>query len=223
MTSKRRPGTWRPLVTKRHKWIVALAWLTLIAAAACVDRPVSSWVGATGLNITLKSHWSWLLWSVRRFGDFRSYTLVAGIVILVAGRKKLAAALGNALFVLLGGALSGLNAPVKWIVGRHRPFHGFGAFQFMPCAGPLKGLIGMESGLSFPSGDVCLAAATSTCLAILFPRWRWFWVCVVLLVALERVAEGAHYPSDVAAGALLGWLLGLLANRWTEKWRGKRI
>ena len=34
-------------------------------------------------------------------------------------------------------------------------------------------------------------------------------VPLVLLIALSRVALGLHYPSDVAAGALIGASVGL--------------
>jgi membrane-associated phospholipid phosphatase len=152
---------------------------------------------------------------VRFFGNYWRYTLVAAVALALAAMITRNPRWWAAFyFILIGGALSGLNAPLKWIVGRHRPYHGFGIFELHPCSGSLRGLVGMESGLSFPSGDVCLAAATSTCLAILFPRWRWPLAAVVLLVAIERVAEGAHYPSDTVGGALLGWAVAHLAWRW---------
>ncbi|MER6472877.1 phosphatase PAP2 family protein [Streptomyces collinus] len=57
---------------------------------------------------------------------------------------------------------------------------------------------------SFPSGHT--AAATAFCCAVL-PAWpAAALVCTVpaVLVAVERVHSGAHYPSDVTAGALIG-------------------
>ncbi|MDX2591575.1 MULTISPECIES: phosphatase PAP2 family protein [Streptomyces] len=62
---------------------------------------------------------------------------------------------------------------------------------------------------SFPSGHT--AAATAFCCAVL-PAWPAAGlVCTVpaALVAVERVHSGAHYPSDVTAGALIG-----LASAW---------
>lgn len=65
---------------------------------------------------------------------------------------------------------------------------------------------------SFPSGHTAAAVAFS---AAVLPTWPTAAaVCAVPagLVALERVQSGAHYPSDVAAGAVIGlagaWLTG---------------
>jgi membrane-associated phospholipid phosphatase len=221
LTSPAHPRTLPPPVKPPRIGLIVAAWATLIAAAVALDIPISRWAHDSGLSATLKSQWPRTLWSIRRFGVFWSYPLVAAILFAIAGARKKSIPWCNVAWILLAGVLSGLNASVKWIVGRHRPYHGFGVFEFHPCQGPFTGLMGMESGLSFPSGDVCLAAATSTCLAILFPRWRWMLILVVLLVALERVAEGAHYPSDTAAGALLGWAMALVARYLTAKLRGK--
>ncbi|MGW7026846.1 phosphatase PAP2 family protein [Streptomyces xanthophaeus] len=57
---------------------------------------------------------------------------------------------------------------------------------------------------SFPSGHTAAAVAFTAALA---PCWPWAGAaCAVptLAVAIERVHSGAHYPSDVAAGAAIG-------------------
>ncbi|MFJ3205603.1 phosphatase PAP2 family protein [Streptomyces sp. NPDC086989] len=57
---------------------------------------------------------------------------------------------------------------------------------------------------SFPSGHT--AAAVAFTVAVASP-WPWAAAaCAVpaVLVAVERVHSGAHYPSDVAAGAEIG-------------------
>jgi diacylglycerol kinase family enzyme/membrane-associated phospholipid phosphatase len=72
-------------------------------------------------------------------------------------------------------------------------------------------------GYSFPSGHASGIAALTGVLVVLTlqsvkRRWlrRWLtvlWLALALLVGLDRVLLGAHYPSDVTAG----WLLGALA------------
>ncbi|WP_319724175.1 phosphatase PAP2 family protein [Streptomyces sp. MB09-01] len=57
---------------------------------------------------------------------------------------------------------------------------------------------------SFPSGHTAAAVAFTAAVA---SCWPWAGAaCAVptVLVALERVHSGAHYPSDVAAGAAIG-------------------
>jgi membrane-associated phospholipid phosphatase len=57
---------------------------------------------------------------------------------------------------------------------------------------------------SFPSGHTAAAVAFTAAIA---PTWPWAGAaCAVptVLVAIERVHSGAHYPTDVAAGAAIG-------------------
>ena len=59
---------------------------------------------------------------------------------------------------------------------------------------------------SFPSGHTSSAFATATSLSLAYPEW---YVIVPSFayagtVAYSRMHLGVHYPSDVAAGALIG-------------------
>ena len=59
---------------------------------------------------------------------------------------------------------------------------------------------------SFPSGHT-LHAVSFTLIAInYFPMLAWILIPFATLVAMSRVILGLHYPSDVAAGALLGYV-----------------
>jgi len=75
---------------------------------------------------------------------------------------------------------------------------------------PVGSLVG-TSGASFPSGHAIAAAVTAVGLVIaLLPagrqRWKWEWRAALFasLMALSRTYLGAHWLSDVVAGALLG-------------------
>jgi undecaprenyl-diphosphatase len=64
---------------------------------------------------------------------------------------------------------------------------------------------------SFPSGHT-LHAVSFTILAIeSFPQLAWLLVPFASLVAASRVVLGLHYPTDVAAGAVIGASLALLS------------
>ena len=64
---------------------------------------------------------------------------------------------------------------------------------------------------SFPSGHAARAFLLATLALGLGPLWFGLFLLVwAPLVSLARVSLGVHYPSDVAAGALLGIVLGLV-------------
>lgn len=73
---------------------------------------------------------------------------------------------------------------------------------------------------SFPSGHT--AAATALYVAVALVAWRhgaswpvWLLAAVPCLVGFSRLYRGMHHPSDVVAGAVLGALCVLLADRVT--------
>lgn len=71
---------------------------------------------------------------------------------------------------------------------------------------------------SFPSGHTLHAVCFTLLLTTYLPEWSGALVALASLIALSRVILGLHYPTDVAAGAALGGLLGfgsvLLGPQW---------
>ena len=71
--------------------------------------------------------------------------------------------------------------------------------------------------VSMPSGHTLTAFAAASGLYFALPRATrlrhgWLWV-LAMAAGLSRIAVGAHWPGDVAVGASLGILAGLLGNR----------
>lgn len=62
---------------------------------------------------------------------------------------------------------------------------------------------------SFPSGHTAAAVAFTAAVVPTWPAAGALCAVSAAMVALERVQSGAHYPSDVAAGAAIG-----LASAW---------
>ncbi|MCX4854870.1 phosphatase PAP2 family protein [Streptomyces canus] len=65
---------------------------------------------------------------------------------------------------------------------------------------------------SFPSGHTAAAVAFTAAVAPTWPAAGALCALPTTLVAVERVQSGAHYPSDVAAGAAIG-----LAGAWLTR------
>ena len=66
-----------------------------------------------------------------------------------------------------------------------------------------------SSRAGFPSNHAANAGAAAAVLATAYPAWAPLHAALALLMAYTRVYCGAHYPGDVAAGLLLGLLIGL--------------
>jgi undecaprenyl-diphosphatase len=146
-------------------------------------------------------HWivlqrvGWLNWffiGLSWIGSLGVIWLVIAAVLAVVWRRP-----SIFLTVLAADVLADLAAELgKVIVQRHRPF---------------ETQIGPKSNAhSFPSGHTATAFACATVLAHFAPRWRVPFFVLATLIAVSRVYNGMHYPTDVLAGAVLGVLIALL-------------
>lgn len=61
---------------------------------------------------------------------------------------------------------------------------------------------------SFPSGHTTFIFSFSVSMWFLFPKLRWLWSLLALLVVVGQIGMYYHFVSDVIAGALLGSLVG---------------
>jgi len=102
---------------------------------------------------------------------------------------------------LIGPVAIGINYGVKLLVRRPRP-----QFDQLPPLG------GAPSSLSFPSAHATASFAAATAMSRLAPELRFALFGAAALMAVTRPYLGMHYPSDVAAGAVLGTALGALAG-----------
>ena len=114
---------------------------------------------------------------------------------------------------LVAHALAGIATQIlKHLIGRPRPrFTHQEAFGYGPS---------WQGGLdAFPSGHAAASFAVATVLARYFPEWRGLWYGGALFVCVGRVIRGSHFPTDVLAGAVLGFLIGYVWGRTLKEWR----
>lgn len=124
-------------------------------------------------------------------------------------RRVAASVLARVGFVFLSVGVVGLAVSlVKHAIGRARPLTAF----FLQ--GPdrhltFDAMVWKSSYASFPSGHTTTVFAAAVALGALFPRARAPLIALAAVVGATRILLGAHYPSDVIAGAVLGSLFAL--------------
>lgn len=226
---------WRPLSNALHDF--AVAWgvvrhpsgggnrageaaigLLLCAVVVAVgyfgDAAEAHW--ATGLPVTLEKVFGHVT-SLGKSGYIFVLCVSVAVIAVGVGERgtdlRFKAAMnglaGRATFVFAVNAVSGILSQVlKHLVGRARPklIAVDGPFHFDPFS--IKATFA-----SFPSGHTVTVFATAMALSYFAPRLRLWLFLVAALVAFSRLAIGAHYPSDVLAGAFLGVATAIYLRR----------
>ncbi len=100
--------------------------------------------------------------------------------------------------LFVGGAYL-ISTSIKLAIGRKRPV-----------VEDLPHLMATPTGLSFPSSHSTSSFAAAQAFAGLLPRSPLYGAAAAM--AFSRLYLGVHYPSDVAAGAALGTVIGSLGR-----------
>ncbi len=87
---------------------------------------------------------------------------------------------------------------IKIIIAHPRPFE---VFSDITVLAPIEG------GTSFPSGHSSLTMALATAVYFYYPRLGKLLFAFAFVVGLSRIFVGVHYPLDVGAGLLLGYIV----------------
>jgi lipid A 4'-phosphatase len=203
-------GRWaRKTTAGRLVLALILLTITVFLAARTVDRPVAEW--AHGLSPAIRA----FMQKITQLGVSTGWLIASGVPVILFWlfRGRLAPHLRQVwqsyaylplfAFTAIGGA--GLaNSLVKAAAGRFRP-----KLYFLDQRFGFDLWHQAADYTSFPSGHTAIVFALAAALALIWRPLAWPGFALALLVALSRVMVGAHWPSDVLAGAWLGiaWTL----------------
>jgi undecaprenyl-diphosphatase len=146
-----------------------------------------------------------LMWGISVIGRGGLVWLAIGTGLTLARRLPVRGVVRIALALLLASLC--VNLLLKPTVNRERPF----------ATTPAIHVIGRPPlDRSFPSGHSANAFAGAYVLSCFVPAARVLWWALAISIAYSRIYLGVHYPLDVAGGAAVGILSGVVVMALTK-------
>jgi membrane-associated phospholipid phosphatase len=208
---RRHPAAYVPIWRRLLVWTIPVVGAMLLSMALIDAR-------ATGLRAGLPRWFIDLFEQITDFGRSGWILVPVGALMLLVAllstrrlahvsRAVLAAIMVRLGFVFAAVGLPGLVITIgkRWI-GRVRP-SARGPFAYAPFSW-------RPEDASLPSGHATTAFAALVAIGLIFPRMRPVLWVYALLIAASRIVVGAHYPSDVIAGAAVGACGALMVRDW---------
>lgn len=203
-----KPGRTYPFGVSRRTWpwfaagvVVVLALLVLVDHAGSTLATAQSQATVDFFNqLTRWGQSDWILY------PSAALLLVSAILARLLKDRIAKLALIEMVqmygLIFVGVGLPGLATNLlKRAIGRARPemFDAAGTLGFQP-------ILNGYAYESFPSGHTTTAFAAAMVLGFLAPRWFVVGLVYAVGIAVSRLVVGAHYPSDVLGGAVVGTL-----------------
>lgn len=207
-----------PFHTKGKEWLKVAEFAAATGAIALANRPINNFAKKLhGNNPGLASVSNY----VSRFGGPYEVYALGGFFaygLLFNTRKEKTTTILATQAYIMSGVIGGVG---KFLFGEQRPyytdpisgksgpiFHGpFYAFK----KGPHGEKLSRSDYASFPSGHTTAAFAAATVYAMEYrdkPLIPILSYGAATLIGLSRLTENQHWPIDVFAGAMLGYLSG---------------
>lgn len=187
---------------------IAGSMMFVDAAAVMAARELPHSVLVVFGRISAYGKSSWVLWPL---GTVLLVLALLGAMKLERPAREAVAMLSVRFgFIFLAVAVPGvIVAIVKRIIGRGRPYvtDPVDPFAYLQ-------LVWRADYASFPSGHATTAFGVLVAVGVVWPRLLPVLWIYALAVAGSRVVVGAHYPSDVIAGAVVGTVGALLVRDW---------
>jgi len=126
-----------------------------------------------------------------------AYIILFLIIILKGGRIGRIAA---AIFILLIISTDQFSSFfLKNLIGRIRPCNVFNDLNI---------LVTCTGSFSFPSSHAVNNFAAAIFFTKIYPKYKWYFYTVAVLLAFSRPYVGVHYPSDAIGGTVIGLVFG---------------
>ncbi|MFT5422791.1 MAG: membrane-associated phospholipid phosphatase [Phycisphaerales bacterium] len=193
-----------PRLTRRKFAVLAAAFIAAFVVLTLLDRQI------THACFFPDTRDDWWRVAIKAVGDLRLWLVVGVLAFIIVRDWRWPAALVGA--AALAGGLAELG---KLLFGRYRPSANFelvndGHYTFRPLFADFTADFFSATNLGFPSSHAATAFGGATMLGILIHRKSPALVRVAFILAAacaaSRVFTGAHFATDVLAGAFVGYL-----------------
>ena len=177
-----------------------------VALAACwrFDREIfhATYVGPDRLGVVEAFDWYKLL---RVAGYWPAWIAIGGALILHQRPWRSSAfragAWGGALVIVAAGLAGGITEALRPLVGRLRPYQTDGVHRYHG----LPDDPSMHASFGGVSSHAAVAFGAACMISFLWPRAGLIALALAAGCAWTRMISGAHFASDVVAGAVIGY------------------
>ena len=216
LTAMEEPQVSMGLTLQRRSALIILAMLIATGTSFLLDRPVAAWLA--------DHEWQGDSYKMFRVAGFEGMWLGIALVVAMLDRRPArfkTRGISGAMLLTINIAIAVvLAAMLKLAIRRVRPpLDG----EFVWYATRSFGERSFDGGgLTLPSEHTALAFAGALLLSRLYPRVWPILLAWAIGCGFSRVAVGAHYVSDVVAGAAVAAIVTMCVWQYFSPWVAAR-